>query len=192
MSAAPVRVVPVEPSAHPARPASPAGRPAVQARALAPARPRPAPARPAAPQPGLFEDSPYRVARPRTRPARTSPFPSIGEARDREVRAVSVAAPDHRSVVGFVAMCVTVVLASLVAVLLLNITMTERAYEQRDLTLDLARLQEERVDLITAIESHGAPQNLAAAAEALGMVPATSVGFVELSTGDVTEPAGGR
>jgi len=161
-------------------------------RAAAPAR-RAASRRPAPNQPGLFEADPYRVARPA--PARRSAAPR--PAPQREAPAVPVrrpdlaalAAPEHsRSLVPFVALCVAIVVGSLVAVLLLNTSMAKGAYETRDLRNELSYLDDQRSELRAALEAHASPQALARAAAELGMVPAPHVGFVTIGTGSVIAP----
>ncbi len=164
--------------------------------------------RPAPKQPELFEADPYRVARPRRGavrgPVRTSPSPSprspapaqrSSTQRSSPQRASVSAAttPEHsRSLVPFVAMCVAIVVGSLVAVLLLNTTMTQRAYETRDLRTELAHLEDQRSELLATLEADGSPQALARAAEALGMVPAPRVGFVTIESGVVLAPGATR
>jgi hypothetical protein len=100
-----------------------------------------------------------------------------------------MAAPEYsRSLVPFVAMCVSIVLGSLIAVLVLNTTMTQRAYETRDLRTELAGLANQRSELLARIEVDGSPQALAQAALILGMVPAPRVGFVTIESGAVVAP----
>ena len=180
---------------------------AAPARALAPrpAAPRSAAPRSAAPRPtvtqaSLFEVEPYRVARRRAGTAPARPLPAIREPapiqRAASSRALSsrasvsaMAAPEYsRSLVPFVAMCVAIVVGSLVAVLLLNTTMTQRAYETRDMRSELAKLENQRSELLATIEVDASPQALAVAAQALGMVPAPRVGFVTIETGAVLAP----
>jgi hypothetical protein len=85
-------------------------------------------------------------------------------------------------------MCVAIVVGSLVAVLVLNTTMTQRAYETRDLRTELAALENQRSELVATLEADGSPQALAQAALALGMVPAPRVGFVTIESGVVLAP----
>jgi hypothetical protein len=85
-------------------------------------------------------------------------------------------------------MCVAIVLGSLIAVLVLNTTMTQRAYETRDLRTELAELENQRSELLATLEADGSPQALVQAALALGMVPAPRVGFVTIESGVVVAP----
>jgi len=170
-------------SAAPARALAP--RPS--ARAIAP--------RQTATQASLFEVEQYRVARRRAGSAPARALPLVREPapvpRSASSRATvsAMAAPEYsRSLVPFVAMCVAIVVASLVAVLLLNTTMTQRAYETRDLRAQLAQLDDQRSELQATIDQDASPQALAAAATGLGMVPAPRVGFVTIESGVVLAP----
>jgi hypothetical protein len=92
----------------------------------------------------------------------------------------------------FVALCVAIILGALVSVLLLNTTMAEGAYEAKNLRVSLATLGERRADLITAIDAKATPESLAEQATALGMIPASAIGFISLTDGTVTLPGGNR
>jgi hypothetical protein len=100
-----------------------------------------------------------------------------------------MATPEYsRSLVPFVAMCVAIIAGSLLAVLLLNTTMTQRAYEARDLRTELAALEVQRSELQATLDVDASPQALAQAARDLGMVPAPSVGFLTIESGVVLAP----
>lgn len=104
----------------------------------------------------------------------------------------AVPAPRHaRSIAPFALLCVAIVVGALAAVLVLNTTMAEGAYDQRDLKIDIANLHQERAAALTQLEANAAPGALAQQAQSLGMVPATSIGFVSLA-GDQVLQAGGR
>lgn len=165
---------------------------AAPARALAP---RPATTRPATTQSSLFEVEPYRVARQRAGTARVHPLPVIRElapiqrAPSSRATVSAMAAPEYsRSLVPFVAMCVAIVVGSLVAVLLFNTTMTQRAYETRDIRSELSALEDQRSELLATLDADASPQALALAAQGLGMVPAPRVGFVTIQSGVVLAP----
>ncbi len=167
------------------------------ARALAPrpATTRPATTRPATTQSALFEVEPYRVARQRAGTVRVHPVPAVRDpapvqrAASSRATVSAMAAPEYsRSLVPFVAMCVAIVVGSLVAVLLLNTTMTQRAYETRDMRSELSKLEDQRSELLATLEADASPQALALAAQGLGMVPAPRVGFVTIQSGVVLVP----
>ncbi len=192
MSVAPIR--PLPPRQGGAGPAAPRpGAPRTTAPRARPVRPRTTVTRTrrAADQPGLFEADPYRVERPRApkraTPVRAAPTPQAAPVRRASIQAQ--AAPEHsRSLVPFVAMCVAIIVGSLVAVLLLNTTMAKGAYETRDLRSELSTLQDQRSELRAELESHASPQALAKAAKDLGMVAAPSVGYVTVKDGTVVAP----
>jgi hypothetical protein len=87
--------------------------------------------------------------------------------------------------VPFVVLCVGIIVAALVFVLVLNTTMAAGAYEAHDLKIESVQLQEQRADLLMALDASAAPQRLAARAAELGMVRASDVGFISLSDGTV-------
>jgi hypothetical protein len=121
-------------------------------------------------------------------PAVREPAP-IQRAATSRATVSAMAAPEYsRSLVPFVAMCVAIVVGSLIAVLLLNTTMTQRAYETRDMRSELSRLEDQRSELLATLEADASPQALALAAQGLGMVPAPRVGFVTIESGVVLAP----
>lgn len=98
--------------------------------------------------------------------------------------------PHERTLAPFAWLCVAIVIAALGAVLVLNTSMAEGAYESRDLTIEIAQLHQQRAADLVTLESNAAPAALAAQATALGMVPAPRTGFVTLATGEVLEAGG--
>lgn len=126
----------------------------------------------------LRTSAPLRV----TSPAREAP---------RREHLRPVPAPQQaRTLAPFAWLCVAIVVAALGAVLTLNTSMSEGAYESRDLKLEIADLHQQRATALTQLESNAAPGALAAQAQALGMVPAGRIGFVTLTTGEVLEAGG--
>lgn len=118
------------------------------------------------------------------------PSPTRDAPRRERLRPVS--APQHeRTLAPFAWLCVAIVLAALGAVLALNTSMAEGAYESRDLKVEIADLHQQRATALTQLESNAAPGALAQQAQTLGMVPADNIGFITLATGQVLE-AGGR
>ena len=100
-----------------------------------------------------------------------------------------VPAPIRRTGRGFVAFCVGVLVIALLAVLVVNISVSNRQYdmvglknEQLDLTQTNERLRQQ-------VEHLEAPQNLAAEAKRLGMVRPGDIAAIDLSTGQVTGAA---
>ncbi|MDN4476182.1 hypothetical protein QQX09_09985 [Demequina sp. SYSU T00192] len=100
----------------------------------------------------------------------------------------AVAAPETaRSLVPFAIACVGVVLAALAAVLLINTTMAEGAYERRDLKIQIRDLHVQQAALQETLDTNASPEELARRASVLGMAPASALGFVSLSDGIVLE-----
>lgn len=100
-----------------------------------------------------------------------------------------VPAPIRRTGRGFVALCVGILVVALLAVLVVNISVSNRQYdmvglknEQLDLTQTNERLRQQ-------VEHLEAPQNLAAEAKRLGMVRPGDIAAIDLSTGRVTGAA---
>ncbi|WP_062312871.1 hypothetical protein [Demequina rhizosphaerae] len=104
----------------------------------------------------------------------------------RHLRAVA-APPTARSLVPFAIACVGVVLAALAAVLLINTTMAEGAYERRDLKIQIRDLHVQQAALQETLDTNASPEELARRAARLGMAPAAALGFVSLSDGIVLE-----
>ncbi len=145
---------------------------------------RPAPAsRPDPVRGGSARAAAAATAAPRRQRARTE---AAEPSRAAHLRAVT-APQQGRSLVPFALLCIGIVIASLAAVLLINIVMTEGAYERRDLKIEIAQLAQERDDLVMELEENAAPQQLAQRAAELGMVPADTLGFVSLQQGVVLE-----
>ncbi len=122
------------------------------------------------------------------RPATAAPRPSRAARPSPRPQLAVVQAPSaSRSLLPFAILCIGIVLASFAAVLIINTAMTAGASERRELRLELAALEEQRAELVTGMEFNSTPTSLAAAAERLGMVPAGTPGFIELSTGTIIE-----
>src|SRR5690606_16059433 len=100
----------------------------------------------------------------------------------------AVKAPDtSRSLTPFATLCVAIILAALASVLVLNTAMARGSYESVTMRREIAQYQQQRVTLLTELEAASAPAGLAAAAQELGMVHASSIGFVSLADGVVME-----
>ncbi len=119
---------------------------------------------------------PRAVPRPRpSSPART-PAPRL--------RVVATPA-QARTRVPFVLACMAVLAVALLAALLLNTSTAGQAFERYTLTNKLARLEQDQMDLQARLDAKSSPANLAAAARAIGMVPANGTGWLRLSDGSV-------
>jgi len=130
--------------------------------------------------------APARQARPIPR---TQPTRGARSAPQRHLRAV--AAPEQsRSLVPFAWLCALIVVGALGAVLLINTSMAGGAYERRSLKIEIADLHAQRAAVATELERNAGPEVLADHATALGMRPASVLGFVSLSDSVVIEERG--
>ncbi len=111
--------------------------------------------------------------------------------RPRTPLSVVPARPSRRRIPFAVFSCALLV-AALVAVLILNISVSSTQYELVQLRGQQVALSQENEALVQRLEDRGAPQNLAAAATKLGMVSSPTFGSIDLELGKVTgtpEPA---
>jgi cell division protein FtsL len=89
----------------------------------------------------------------------------------------------------FVVMCFALLAVALVAVLVLNISVSTSQYQLVELRGKQSTLTKENQDLTQQLQTFEAPQNLAAKAADLGMVASTVKGQIDLSTLTVTGKA---
>jgi hypothetical protein len=89
----------------------------------------------------------------------------------------------------FVVMCFALLAVALVAVLVLNISVSTSQYQLVELRGKQSTLTKQNQDLTQQLQNFEAPQNLAAKAAGLGMVPSTVKGQIDLSTLTVTGKA---
>ncbi|MFC7849587.1 hypothetical protein ACFUTU_14040 [Arthrobacter sp. NPDC057388] len=82
----------------------------------------------------------------------------------------------------FVVLCFGMLAAALIAVLVLNISVSTAQYQLVKLRAEQTRLTKENQDLTQQVQNFEAPQNLAAKAAELGMVASTGKGQIDLST----------
>lgn len=125
------------------------------------------------------------------RPALPAP---TGQARAARTPLSVVPAPLPRSGPGIAVLCALVLLASLAALLVMNVTISNRQYELLDLRAQQQQVTVANEQLRERVGTLEAPQNLAARADGLGMVPAGGTGSLDLSTGrfsDAPEDAAG-
>ena len=130
-------------------------------------------------------------------PARTAP-PAAGRPAPRQAPrprsgprlevVEGSARPGHR--VPVAVFCAVVMLATLMAVLMLNIALSRGSYESHELTQRRTALVEQEQALREELAAAAAPGALADRARALGMVPGGEPGVVRLSDGTLSgEPA---
>lgn len=85
----------------------------------------------------------------------------------------------------FAALCMTLLVGGLFALLMLNTAMAEGSFTLHRLQATSGELTDTQDALTQAIDAQRSPANLAARAEKLGMVPADSAAFLRLSDGKV-------
>jgi hypothetical protein len=96
-----------------------------------------------------------------------------------------VAPSTHRSATGLAVLCVALLGGGLLVLLLLNISIGKGAYALTELQSQQRQLAENKQALAEQVEAVSAPQQLAASALKLGMVPAPNAVFVRLPDGTV-------
>jgi cell division protein FtsL len=89
----------------------------------------------------------------------------------------------------FVVLCFAMLAVALVAVLVLNISVSTAQYQLVELRAKQNTLTKTNQDLTQQVQGFEAPQNLAAKATELGMVASTVKGQIDLSTLSVTGKA---
>jgi cell division protein FtsL len=82
----------------------------------------------------------------------------------------------------FVVLCFGMLAAALIAVLVLNISVSTAQYQLVTLRAEQTALTKQNQDLTQQVQNFEAPQNLAAKAAQLGMVASTGKGQIDLST----------
>ena len=89
----------------------------------------------------------------------------------------------------FVVLCFGLLAVALMAVLVLNISVSTAQYQLVQLRSEQSTLTKQNQDLTQQVQNFDAPQNLAAKATELGMVASTGKGQIDLSTLTVTGKA---
>lgn len=89
----------------------------------------------------------------------------------------------------FVVLCFGLLAVALMAVLVLNISVSTAQYQLVQLRGEQSTLTKQNQDLTQQVQNFDAPQNLAAKATELGMVASTTKGQIDLSTLTVTGKA---
>jgi cell division protein FtsL len=82
----------------------------------------------------------------------------------------------------FVVLCFGMLAVALIAVLVLNISVSTAQYQLVKLRSDQTALTKQNQDLTQQVQNFQAPQNLAAKASELGMVASSGKGQIDLST----------
>jgi hypothetical protein len=85
----------------------------------------------------------------------------------------------------FVALCMLMLATALIGTLLLNTAMAQIEYQRQSLRSELAQSVQARQRLASELERAASPEQLTAAAEALGMVRSGSIGYLRLADGAI-------
>lgn len=121
----------------------------------------------------------------RTGAARAYPLPSRPAAAPPPRLRVVGAPAQSRTRVPFVLACMAVLGGALLAALLLNTQMASLAFERYELSNELGRLRQDRMDLVASLDYRSSPTQLAEAARARGMVESNGPGWLRLADGTV-------
>ncbi|MDO5646182.1 MAG: septum formation initiator family protein [Dermabacter sp.] len=122
---------------------------------------------------------------PARRPRTAAPAPS------RRPALALVARPQtQRSTLPFTILVSLILAGALVAMLLLNIAMSNTSYELTRLQGQSQSLAEQRQGLEERAETLGTPQELERRAREIGMVPAGEVAYIDLASGTIIGTAG--
>jgi len=116
--------------------------------------------------------------------------------RERGAQALLKIAPDLRvepgkrtNARGFIVILGLIVFLNIVTLLLINTLMTQDAFTLENLKQQNRTLVDQRDALINEANVLSSPDQLAAAAKKLGMVPATTIHYLDLSNSSVTPAA---
>ncbi|MBA4101845.1 MAG: hypothetical protein C0488_06385 [Arthrobacter sp.] len=120
----------------------------------------------------------------RNLPARTS-----GDGRRARTPLSVVRTVPRKRRAPFVVLCFAMLALALIAVLVLNISVSTAQYQLVELRAKQSTLTKQNQDLTQQVQNFEAPQNLAAKATELGMVASTVKGQIDLSTLSVTGKA---
>ena len=129
----------------------------------------------------------YPVARRHHRPRPARAEPGSGPQGPHSAFAGPLAPRKRRA--PFVVLCFGILAVALMAVLVLNISVSTAQYQLVQLRSDQLTLTKQNQDLTQQVQNFDAPQNLAAKATELGMVASTGKGQIDLSTLSVTGKA---
>jgi cell division protein FtsL len=121
--------------------------------------------------------------------ARALPGLNPGPARKSRTPLSLVRSAPRKRRAPFVVLCFGILAVALMAVLVLNISVSSAQYQLVQLRSDQLTLTKQNQDLTQQVQNFDAPQNLAAKATELGMVASTGKGQIDLSTLTVTGKA---
>lgn len=115
--------------------------------------------------------------------------PATGPSRKARTPLSLVRSTPQKRRAPFVVLCFGLLAVALMAVLVLNISVSTAQYQLVQLRSEQSTLTKQNQDLTQQVQNFDAPQNLAAKATELGMVASTGKGQIDLSTLSVTGKA---
>ena len=131
----------------------------------------------------------YPVATGATARALPGITPGTGPSRKTRTPLSLVRSTPQKRRAPFVVLCFGLLAVALMAVLVLNISVSTAQYQLVQLRSEQSTLTKQNQDLTQQVQNFDAPQNLAAKAAELGMVGSTVKGQIDLSTLTVTGKA---
>ena len=131
----------------------------------------------------------YPVATGATARALPGITPGTGPSRKTRTPLSLVRSTPQKRRAPFVVLCFGLLAVALMAVLVLNISVSTAQYQLVQLRSEQSTLTKQNQDLTQQVQNFDAPQNLAAKATELGMVGSTVKGQIDLSTLTVTGKA---
>lgn len=131
----------------------------------------------------------YPVATGATARALPGINPGTGPARKSRTPLSVVRSAPRKRRAPFVVLCFGLLAIALLAVLVLNISVSSAQYQLVQLRSEQTTLTKQNQDLTQQVQNFDAPQNLAAKATELGMVASVVKGQIDLSTLSVTGKA---
>jgi len=131
----------------------------------------------------------FPVAAGSSAASRTLPAGAPGEGRKSRTPLSVVRSVPQKRRAPFVVLCFAMLALALIAVLVLNISVSTAQYQLVELRARQSTLTKQNQDLTQQVQNFEAPQNLAAKAKDLGMVASTVKGQIDLSTLSVTGKA---
>jgi cell division protein FtsL len=131
----------------------------------------------------------FPVAAGSSAAGRNLPAGASGEGRKSRTPLSVVRTVPQKRRAPFVVLCFAMLAVALIAVLVLNISVSTAQYQLVELRARQSTLTKQNQDLTQQVQNFEAPQNLAAKAKELGMVASTVKGQIDLSTLSVTGKA---
>lgn len=125
------------------------------------------------------------LPRPAARAARTAQPARRTTASTPRLRVVETQEAAEHTGVGFVVLCVVLLVGGLLSLLLLNTNRAQESFAIEKLQAKSAALTDEQQQLAGDIDAQSAPQQLALRAQQMGLEPASTVRYVRKADGTV-------